>query len=103
MSKKSFVKGLVTKQPVDIALIKELQGHSLQLADDVMEVLQENLYDLIDIKAAMNRAPGHAIRDIIANIFLQALDMQFRTADRRFDDKIDSNLKEPERPAPDMN
>ena len=68
---------------------KELAGHSLVFADDVMDVLQENLYDLVDIKAAMDKAPGHAIREIIVNIFLQALDMMFRSPDRRRDDKID--------------
>ena len=42
LSKKSFVKGLAAKQPNDphdIALRKELAEHSMNLADDVMDVL----------------------------------------------------------------
>jgi len=58
---------------------------------------------LIDIKDAMKKAPAQAIRDIIVNIFLQALDMMFRSPDRRCDDKIEYNLSEPQAPAPDMN
>jgi hypothetical protein len=58
---------------------------------------------LIDIKVAMNKAPEQAIRDIIVNIFMQALDMMFRSSDHRLDDEIDQNLKEPRPPAIDMN
>lgn len=71
-----------------MAVRKELAGCSLMVAEDLIEILQENLYDLIDIKAALDKAPKHAIKDVIVNIFMQALDMMFRSPDHRLDDAV---------------
>jgi len=69
----------------------------------LIEILKENIYDLIDIKTALDKSPSYAIRNIIENIFKQALEMMFRSPDGRIDDCIIKDLGEPITPIHDMN
>jgi hypothetical protein len=80
-----------------VALAKD----SSQAAADILEILNENVSDLADVKMAMEAAPGRAVKDVVRGILVEGLASAMGKPDRRHDDPYLKDRREPEKPKKD--
>ena len=71
------------------------------VAADILEILEENVADLADVKTAMEAAPGRAVKDVVEGILVKGLENAMRKPDRRHDDPYLTDRREPEKPKKD--
>ena len=78
-----------------------LAKDSSQAAADILEILNENVADLADVKTAMEAAPGRAVKDVVRGILMKGLASAMGRPDRRHDDPYLKDRREPEKPQKD--
>ena len=63
-----------------------LASDAFDFAEDIIDILANNLKCLLDVKKAMEAAPGMAIKEIIQQIVLETIKMAKIEQDRKCDD-----------------
>lgn len=63
-----------------------LASDAFDFAEDIIDILANNLKCLLDVKKAMEAAPGMAIKEIVQQIVLETIKMAKIEQDRKCDD-----------------
>ena len=57
-------------------------------ANEIIDILADNLVHLMDVREAMEKAPEMAVKDIVQKIIIEVLKMVNYTQDERTDDQF---------------